>query len=76
MPPQVVELRPAAPREWNLWELERRARDRGAGDPDRDEERSYLLLYLRDYATPDGDLPLELDSFVRESFPDLTRAER
>lgn len=72
----VVELYPAAPREWNLWELERHARDRAGADPERDEELGYLLLYLREYASPDGVLPLEFDSLVRESFGDLLAAER
>jgi hypothetical protein len=70
-PEPVVELRPLAPREWNLWDLERRARERAGDDRARDEERSYLLLYLREFATPEGTLPLEFDGLVRESFGDL-----
>jgi hypothetical protein len=42
-------------------------------DPARDEERSFLLLSLRDHAQPDGDLPLEFDQLVRDAFGDLLR---
>ena len=51
-------------------------RERSGGDPVLDEEASYLLLYLREFAGPDGDLPVEFDSLVRESFGDLIAAER
>ncbi|HVM16357.1 MAG TPA: hypothetical protein VM290_02090, partial [Gaiellaceae bacterium] len=74
--PQVVELFPGAPREWNLWELERLARDRAGQDPVADEERSYLLMYLREFASPDGLLPPDFDALVRESFGDLLTAGR
>jgi hypothetical protein len=42
-------------------------RERGA----LDEEREYLLIYLRDYAGADGQLPLEFHELVRESFGEL-----
>lgn len=74
--PGVVPLRPAAPREWNIWELERRARDRAGQDPARDEEWGYLFLYLREFATPEGTLPLDFDDLVRSSFGDLIGAGR
>lgn len=54
-------------RQWNIWELDRAARDGGQ----LDEEREFLLLYLRDYAGPDGLLPLDFDALVRESFGDV-----
>ena len=69
--PNVVELRPAEPREWNVWELERRARERAGVDTARDEEWGYLLLYLREFASPEGTLPRDFDPLVRESFPEL-----
>ena len=56
------------PRQWNLWELERLARD---GPPERSEEWHYLFVNLRRYAEPDGALPVEFDSLVRESFGPL-----
>ena len=71
--PQVVPLgaRMTAPREWNLWDLERLARDSAGGDVARDEERSYILMYLRDFADADGILPADFDGVVRESFGDV-----
>jgi outer membrane biosynthesis protein TonB len=59
------------PREWNLWELERRARETSGRDTARDEERSFLLMYLREFADPDGMLPPTFDLLVRETFGDL-----
>ena len=73
---QVVELRPAAPREWNVWELERVAREHVGADPARDEERSLVLMWLRDFAAPDGVLPAEFDGVVRESFGELLSSVR
>jgi hypothetical protein len=72
-PDQVVAFLPAndSPREWNLWELERAARDHGGDDVARNEERSYLLMYLREFAGPDGTLPADFDALVRESFGDV-----
>ena len=64
---------PEVPREWNLGELERIAREHAGADPARDEERSYLLLSLRDFAKPDGNLPVEFDQLVRDAFGDLVR---
>ena len=58
---------PIAPRNWNVWEIESALRESG----DANEEREFLLLYLRDYAGPDGVLPLEFDDLVRESFGEL-----
>jgi hypothetical protein len=64
---------PSAPTEWNLWELERRARER-AGSSAQDEESTALFVYLRPFANASGVLPKEFDEFVRESFPDLIPA--
>jgi hypothetical protein len=60
-----------APREWNLWELERLAREHATDDVARNEERSYLLIYLREFAGPDGNLPADFDGLVRDAFGDL-----
>lgn len=75
-PPVVVSLaaRDSRVREWNLWELERLARERAGDDPVRDEERNYLLMYMREFATPDGMLPSDFDALVRDSFGDLLAA--
>jgi hypothetical protein len=72
--PQVVQLGPhtsRTPREWNLWELERLARERSGDDAVRDEEWQFLFMYLRDFADPNGVLPATFDGLVRESFPEL-----
>jgi hypothetical protein len=66
-----LDVRDAEPREWNLWDLERAARDTAGDDAMRDEERSFLLMYLRDFAGPDGSLPARFDALVRDSFGDL-----
>jgi hypothetical protein len=62
------------PREWNLWELERLARESTGRDQARDEERSFMLMYLREFANADGLLPADFDGLVRESFGDLLDA--
>ncbi len=59
------------PREWNLWELERAARDHATDDVARNEERSYLLMYLREFAGSDGVLPADFDGLVRDAFGDV-----
>ena len=72
--PGVIDLRTrvtAQPRRWNLWDLERRARDEAQRDPLRYEEWSYLFVHLRQFATPDGSLPASSTSLVRESFGEL-----
>jgi hypothetical protein len=61
------------PREWNLWELERATRDHATDDVARNEERAYLLMYLREFAGPDGTLPADFDGLVRDAFGDLLR---
>ena len=66
----------AEPREWNVWELERASREAAGSDVARDEERSFLLMYLREFADPDGMLPVTFDPLVRETFGDLLGAVR
>ena len=57
-----------APRQWNIWDLEQLVREHTSGDPIADEERTFLLLYLRDFAGADGLLPVDFDDLVRQSF--------
>jgi hypothetical protein len=73
--PPVVEqpAPPPARREWNLWELERQAREH-AGESARDEEWTALFVHLRQFATTEGLLPKEFDALVRESFGELIQA--
>jgi len=63
--PAVVPLalRDPTPRSWNLWELERLANGEAVS-----EERRLLLLHLRQFADPSGDLPVEFDPLVRDAF--------
>jgi outer membrane biosynthesis protein TonB len=72
-PARVVAFIPAneGPREWNLWELERAARDHATDDVVRNEERAYLLMYLREFAGTDGILPPDFDGLVRDAFGDV-----
>jgi hypothetical protein len=65
---------PAEPRQWNLWDLERLAREASGTDALVDEERTYLLMYLRDFADADGELPVDFDALVRDSFGELVGA--
>jgi hypothetical protein len=62
------------PRCWNLWDLERANREGAGEDSLRDEERAFLLVYLREFAGPDGQLPVDFDRLVRDSFSDLVEA--
>jgi hypothetical protein len=61
----------AATREWNVWELERIAREIEGRDPARDEELAFLLIELRQFANADGQLAPSFDPVVRDSFGDL-----
>ena len=49
------------------WRL---ARDQEGQDPARDEELTFLLLELRQFANADGQLPASFDALVRDSFGD------
>ena len=51
---------------WNIWSLERLARDHPNG-----EELEFLVVSLRDFANSNGELPADFDPLVRESFGDL-----
>ncbi len=59
-------------REWNIWDLERAAREAAGADAFKDEERAYLLMYLREFANADGILPADFDGLIRDSFGDLS----
>ena len=71
--PATAELPVEPPREWNIWDLERRARER-AGDAARDQEWAALFMHLRQFANADGVLPMHFDGLVRESFSELIEA--
>jgi hypothetical protein len=70
--PPTPEPTPPTPQlEWNVWELERVAREVEGQDPVRDDELAFLLLELRQFANPDGQLPVSFDAVIRESFGEL-----
>ena len=71
--PQQRSTEPPLEQEWNIWDLERRAREQ-AGDPARDQEWAALLMHLRQFANADGVLPTQFDGLVRESFSRLIQA--
>src|SRR5437588_5188833 len=48
--PAAAVIRIGGPHQWNVWDLERVAREHAGGDPVADEERTFLLMYLRDFA--------------------------
>jgi hypothetical protein len=60
-----------APRQWNIWDLERLARSETQRHPERRDEWAFLFVHLRQFASADGVLPTEFDSLVRESFAGL-----
>jgi hypothetical protein len=66
--PEPVAVAPAAVQvagpPYNVWEIERALNAQGAND----DEQTFLLHYLRDYAASDGTLPSEFEDLVRESF--------
>ncbi|HXK15165.1 MAG TPA: hypothetical protein VNH45_11560, partial [Gaiellaceae bacterium] len=66
-PEPEPEPEPVAAQVWNLWEIDRALRGSGTVT----EEQEFLLMYLRDYAGPDGTLPVDFDELVRESFSDV-----
>jgi outer membrane biosynthesis protein TonB len=74
LPPAAETAPTAGPRTWNVWELERAARELPGDDVARREELAYLLVYLRDFASPEGELPTDFDDLVRESFGELLAA--
>ena len=71
LPPAAAVIRIGGPRQWSVWDLERVNREHSGGDPIADEERTFLLMYLRDFAGPDGLLPVDFDDLVRQSFGGL-----
>jgi capsular polysaccharide biosynthesis protein len=56
---------------WNLMVLERLVNDRGNEFPDRREEWSSYLYFLREYAEPDGTVPSSFDWLIQETFSEL-----
>ena len=58
----------STPREWNVWDLERIASEQEGRSPALDEERTLLLMSLRQFANAFGDLPVDFDPLIRDAF--------
>jgi len=58
----------STPREWNVWDLERIASEQEGRSPALDEERTLLLMSLRQFANASGDLPVDFDPLIRDAF--------
>jgi pilus assembly protein FimV len=56
---------------WNLTVLERLVEERGGEFPERIDEWSSYLFFLRDYAEPDGSVPASFDWLIEDEFAEL-----
>jgi capsular polysaccharide biosynthesis protein len=56
---------------WNLFSLERLVEERGGEYPERIEEWSSYIYFLREYAQPDGSVPARFDWLIEDTFADL-----
>ena len=56
---------------WNLMVLERLVNDRGEEFPDRRDEWTSYLYFLREYAEPDGTVPSSFDWLIQDTFSEL-----
>ncbi len=56
---------------YNLTALERLVEERGAEFPDRVEEWTSYLFFLRDYAAADGSVPAGFDWLIQDTFREL-----
>jgi capsular polysaccharide biosynthesis protein len=74
-PPAAAAPPPASGEEqtgaWNLMVLERLVNDRGEEFPDRRDEWTSYLYFLREYAEPDGTVPSSFDWLIQETFSEL-----
>jgi capsular polysaccharide biosynthesis protein len=70
IPPAAVVPLPGNPRR-NVRVLEQLVENRGPEFPDRVDEWRYYVVYLHDFAAPDGTLPESLAGLVDDVFADL-----
>ena len=56
---------------YNLLRLERLVDERRGEFPDRAEEWSSYLYFLREYAAPDGSVPASFDTLIEATFAEL-----
>jgi capsular polysaccharide biosynthesis protein len=73
--PAAADARPSAPPSgngyYNLLALERLVAQKGGQFPDRLDEWSSYLFFLRDHASPDGSIAASFDWLIEETFADL-----
>jgi len=70
-PPTAPARRPVDGGTYNIVALERLVDERGSEFPDRVEEWTAYLFFLREYAGPDGMVPAGFDWLVEETFGEL-----
>jgi hypothetical protein len=56
---------------WNLISLERLVEERGGEFPERVDEWTSYLYFLREYAEPDGTVPASFDWLIHDTFSEL-----
>jgi hypothetical protein len=56
---------------WNLISLERLVEERGGEFPDRVDEWSSYLYFLREHAAADGSVPAGFDALIDDTFSEL-----
>jgi hypothetical protein len=69
-PPPAAEADGAAG-QWNLISLERLVDERGVDFPDRVDEWTSYLYFLREYAQTDGTIPASFDWLIQDTFAEI-----
>ena len=69
--PPAAAQPPLSDGRWNLFHLERLVDERSGEFPERVEEWSSYLYFLREYANPDGTVPASFDVLIEETFGEL-----
>ena len=69
--PPLPPLEGAADGRYNLVALERLVEARAGDYPERAEEWSSYLFFLREYAGPDGNVPATFDWLIQDTFGEL-----
>jgi hypothetical protein len=70
-PPAAVAVQTSRNGHYNLVTLEGLVEHHSGEFPDRAEEWTSYLFFLRDYAAPDGSLPDSFDALISDTFSDV-----
>jgi hypothetical protein len=70
-PRRAAAVEPDRNGHYNLVTLEGLVEHRGREFPERAEEWTSYLFFLRDYASPDGSLPNSFDALISDTFSEL-----